>query len=125
MQALRGVTIDAAWALRVENEVGSIVAGKRADFVLLRTDGIPLYNFGCVVDDHDMGVTHVVRGSDHLNNAARQTLLYKAMGWDVPVLEGYRCALGLAKLMVDLKLKASGLLYPGDRPVKWRRKKYP
>lgn len=46
------------------------------------------------------------------------------MGWDVPVLEGYRCALGLAKLMVDLGLTASGLLYPGDRPVKWRRKKF-
>jgi len=45
------------------------------------------------------------------------------MGWDVPVLEGYRCALALAKLEVDLGLTASGLTYPGDRPRKWRRRK--
>ncbi len=55
------------------------------DMIILRSDGTPIYNLAVVVDDHDMGVTHVVRGSDHLNNAARQTLLYKAMGWDVPV----------------------------------------
>ncbi len=55
------------------------------DMIILRSDGTPVYNMAVVVDDHDMGVTHVVRGSDHLNNAARQTLLYKAMGWDVPV----------------------------------------
>jgi len=45
------------------------------------------------------------------------------LGWEIPVLEGYRCAIGLAKLMVDLGLTASGLTYPGDRPRKWRRKK--
>lgn len=45
------------------------------------------------------------------------------LGWEVPVLEGYRCALGLAKMMVDLGLTASGLTFPGDRPQKWRRKK--
>jgi allantoin racemase len=47
------------------------------------------------------------------------------MGWEVPVLEGYRCAIELAKLQVDLGVTASGLLYPGDRPQKWRRKKFP
>ena len=47
------------------------------------------------------------------------------MGWEVPVLEGYRCAIELAKLQVDLGVTASGLLYPGDRPGKWRRKKFP
>lgn len=47
------------------------------------------------------------------------------MGWEVPVLEGYRCAIELAKLQVDLGVTASGLLYPGDRPRKWRRKKRP
>jgi Asp/Glu/hydantoin racemase len=45
------------------------------------------------------------------------------LGWEIPVLEGYRCALGLAKMMVDLGLTASGLTFPGDRPQKWRRKK--
>ncbi len=54
------------------------------DLVLLRSDGTPTYNLAVVVDDHDMGVTHVIRGDDHLNNAARQTLIYRGLGWDVP-----------------------------------------
>ena len=55
------------------------------DMIVLRSDGTPVYMLAVVVDDHDMGVTHVIRGDDHLNNAARQMLVYKAMGWDVPV----------------------------------------
>ena len=55
------------------------------DFVILRSDGTPTYMHAVVVDDHDMGVTHIIRGDDHLTNAARQTVIYKAMGWDVPV----------------------------------------
>jgi glutamyl-tRNA synthetase len=54
------------------------------DLILLRTDGTPTYNLAVVVDDHEMGVTHVIRGDDHLNNAARQTLIYQGLGWDVP-----------------------------------------
>jgi glutamyl-tRNA synthetase len=55
------------------------------DLILLRTDGTPTYNLAVVVDDHEMGVTHVIRGDDHLNNAARQTLIYQGLGWEVPV----------------------------------------
>ena len=55
------------------------------DMVLLRSDGTPVYMLAVVVDDHDMGVTHVIRGDDHLNNAARQMTIYHAMDWDVPV----------------------------------------
>ena len=55
------------------------------DMVCLRSDGTPTYMLAVVVDDHDMGVTHVIRGDDHLNNAARQAQIYHAMGWDVPV----------------------------------------
>ena len=55
------------------------------DMVVLRSDGTPTYMLAVVVDDHDMGVTHVIRGDDHLNNAARQQMVYDAMGWDVPV----------------------------------------
>ena len=55
------------------------------DLVLLRSDGAPTYNLAVVVDDHDMGITHVIRGDDHLNNAARQTLIYQALDYDVPV----------------------------------------
>ena len=55
------------------------------DMILLRSDGSPVYMLAVVVDDHDMGVTHVIRGDDHLNNAARQMMIYHGMGWDVPV----------------------------------------
>ncbi len=54
------------------------------DMIVLRSDGTPVYMLAVVVDDHDMGVTHVIRGDDHLNNAARQMLVYNAMGWAVP-----------------------------------------
>ncbi|WP_282602288.1 glutamate--tRNA ligase [Paracoccus sp. PARArs4] len=55
------------------------------DMVLLRSDGTPTYMLAVVVDDHDMGVTHVIRGDDHLTNTARQVQIYDAMGWDRPV----------------------------------------
>jgi len=54
------------------------------DLVMLRADGTPTYMLSVVVDDHDMGVTHVIRGDDHLTNAARQIPIFQAMGWDVP-----------------------------------------
>jgi len=54
------------------------------DLVLLRADGTPTYMLAVVVDDHNMGITHVIRGDDHLINAGRQTLIYQALGWDVP-----------------------------------------
>ena len=56
------------------------------DFVLLRSDGNPTYMLAVVVDDHDMAVTYIIRGDDHLNNAARQTQIYQALGWKVPVM---------------------------------------
>ncbi len=56
------------------------------DLVLLRSDGTPTYMLAVVVDDHDMDVTHVIRGDDHLTNAARQTQIYQALGWAVPVM---------------------------------------
>ncbi|MBN2629632.1 MAG: glutamate--tRNA ligase, partial [Rhodobacteraceae bacterium] len=55
------------------------------DMIVLRSDGTPTYMLAVVVDDHDMGVTHVIRGDDHLNNAARQTMVYQAMDWAIPV----------------------------------------
>src|SRR6202162_2701222 len=54
------------------------------DLVLLRSDGTPTYMLAVVVDDHDMGVTHVIRGDDHLTNAARQKQIYDALSWDIP-----------------------------------------
>ena len=55
------------------------------DMVCLRSDATPTYMLAVVVDDHDMGVTHIIRGDDHLTNAARQVQIYQAMGWQVPV----------------------------------------
>lgn len=66
---------------------GDVVFGADAldDLVILRSDGTPTYNLAVVVDDHDMGITHIIRGDDHLNNAGRQSVIYSAMGWDIPV----------------------------------------
>ncbi|MAU96403.1 MAG: glutamate--tRNA ligase [Fulvimarina sp.] len=73
----------------VEDEVQGTVRFPNKDLddlVLLRSDGSPTYMLAVVVDDHDMGVTHIIRGDDHLTNAGRQTLIYQAMGWKVPVM---------------------------------------
>jgi glutamyl-tRNA synthetase len=56
------------------------------DLVLLRSDGNPTYMLAVVVDDHDMGVTHIIRGDDHLTNGARQKQIYEALGWSVPAM---------------------------------------
>jgi glutamyl-tRNA synthetase len=72
----------------IEDRVMGRVAWANADLddmIILRSDGTPVYNHAVVVDDHDMGVTHVIRGVDHLTNAARQAQIYRAMGWEVPV----------------------------------------
>jgi len=55
------------------------------DIILLRADGTPTYMLAVVVDDHDMGVTHAIRGDDHLTNAYRQKIIYEALGWDTPI----------------------------------------
>jgi glutamyl-tRNA synthetase len=54
------------------------------DMIILRGDGSPMYNHSVVVDDHDMGISHVIRGDDHLTNTFRQIQVYRAMGWDLP-----------------------------------------
>jgi glutamyl-tRNA synthetase len=73
----------------IEDEVQGRVVWQNEnldDLVLLRSDGNPTYMLAVVVDDHDMGVTHVIRGDDHLINAARQKHIYDALGWTVPVM---------------------------------------
>jgi glutamyl-tRNA synthetase len=64
------------------------------DMVLLRADGTPTYMHAVVVDDHDMGITHVIRGDDHMTNTFRQIQIYKAMGWDVPIFAHLPMILG-------------------------------
>ena len=69
-----------------DNAQGRVVFANKEldDLIILRSDGNPTYNLSVVVDDHDMGITHIIRGVDHLTNAARQTQIYLAMGWTVP-----------------------------------------
>ena len=72
----------------IEDQVQGRVVIQNAtldDMICLRSDATPTYMLAVVVDDHDMGVTHVIRGDDHLNNAARQQMIYDAMGWKIPV----------------------------------------
>ena len=54
------------------------------DFILIRSDGLPIYNFSVVVDDHEMEITHVIRAEEHLTNTHRQVLIYRALGWEIP-----------------------------------------
>lgn len=68
---------------KVQGEV-RVNAEQLDDFIILRADGTPTYMLAVVVDDHDMGVTHVIRGDDHLNNTFRQNVIYESMGWDIP-----------------------------------------
>ncbi|WP_136657266.1 glutamate--tRNA ligase [Nitratireductor sp. XY-223] len=74
---------DTTVADKVQGEV-SFPNADLDDFIILRSDGNPTYMLAVVVDDHDMGVTDIIRGDDHLTNAARQTVIYEAMGWPVP-----------------------------------------
>ncbi|MCE5223414.1 glutamate--tRNA ligase [bacterium] len=67
----------------VKGEV-SFQGGLLEDFVIVRSDGTPTYNFAVVADDHDMGITHVIRGEDHLSNTPKQIALYKAFSWAIP-----------------------------------------
>jgi glutamyl-tRNA synthetase len=67
----------------VQGEV-TVANAELDDLILLRADGTPTYNLSVVVDDHDMDITHVIRGDDHLNNAFRQTQIYRALDWPVP-----------------------------------------
>ena len=73
----------------IEDQVQGRVVWQNSDLddlVLLRSDGTPTYMLAVVVDDHDMGVTHIIRGDDHLTNGARQKHIYEALGWHVPVM---------------------------------------
>jgi glutamyl-tRNA synthetase len=55
------------------------------DFAMMKSDGTAVFNFACAIDDHEMGMTHVIRGDDHLSNCPKQTMIYEAFGWDIPI----------------------------------------
>jgi len=64
------------------------------DFVILRSDGLPTYHLAVVIDDHAMGITHIIRGDDHISNTPKQVLLYRAFGWEMPVFAHVPLILG-------------------------------
>ncbi len=64
------------------------------DFIIVRSDGMAAYNFACVIDDHFMQMTHVIRGEDHLSNTPRQIMIYQALGWEPPDFAHHPLILG-------------------------------
>jgi glutamyl-tRNA synthetase len=86
-----------AGAIELDDHVRGQVrfeAGALDDFIILRSDGAPTYMLAVVVDDHDMGVTHIIRGDDHFTNAARQQVIYDALGWTMPQIAHLPLILG-------------------------------
>lgn len=80
------------------------------DLVLVRGDGTPTYNFAAVVDDHHLGITHVIRGNDHLNNTPRQILIYRALEWEPPRFAHHPLILGQDKSKLSKRHGATSLV---------------
>ncbi len=80
------------------------------DFVILKSDGFPTYNFACVIDDHLMEISHVIRGDDHLSNTPRQILLYQAFGWKTPEFAHIPMILGKDKARMSKRHGATSVI---------------
>lgn len=81
------------------------------DFIIAKPGGMPLYNFACVIDDHLMEITHVLRGQDHLTNTSKQILIYKALGWEVPKFGHFSLIMNTQRKKLS---KREGAVYIGD-----------
>ena len=79
------------------------------DFIVVRSDGSPTYNYVNVIDDHDMGITHVIRGEDHVSNTPKQILIYKALGYDEPTFAHLPMILGHDKKRLSKRHGAPGV----------------
>ncbi|MBI5400322.1 glutamate--tRNA ligase [Candidatus Saganbacteria bacterium] len=84
------------------------------DFVILKSDGFPTYNFACVIDDHLMEISHVIRGDDHLSNTPRQILLYQAFGWSLPKFAHIPMILGNDKARLSKRHGAASVIVYRD-----------
>ncbi|GAB4304986.1 MAG: glutamate--tRNA ligase [Candidatus Bipolaricaulota bacterium] len=87
------------------------------DLVILRSDATPTYNFACVVDDHDMGITHVIRGAEHLNNTPKQLLIYEALGWSPPAFAHVPLILGPDRTKLSKRHGAGSVLDYDERGI--------
>jgi glutamyl-tRNA synthetase len=97
----------------VEDQIRGQVVFKNEvldDFVIVKSDGFPTYNFACVVDDHLMEITHVIRGDDHLSNTPRQILLYEAFGWTPPKFAHIPMILGKDKARLSKRHGATSVI---------------
>ena len=79
------------------------------DFIVVRSDGMPMYNFACTIDDHLMEISHVIRGDDHISNTPRQLLLYKAFGWVPPVFAHIPMILGKDRVRLSKRHGATSV----------------
>ena len=84
------------------------------DFIVVRTDGLPTYNFSVVIDDHEMEITHVIRAEEHLTNTHRQVLIYRAMGWDVPEFAHVSLILGADRTKLSKRHGATSVSQYAD-----------
>jgi glutamyl-tRNA synthetase len=87
------------------------------DLVILRGDGMPTYNFGVVVDDHDLHISHVIRGDDHLNNTPRQMQMYEALGWPMPQFAHVPMILGADKQRLSKRHGATSVMEYRDQGI--------
>jgi len=87
------------------------------DLVILRSDGTPIYNFACVVDDHDMGITHVIRGAEHLNNSPKQLLIYRSLEWTPPQFAHVPLILGPDRAKLSKRHGAGSVLDYDERGI--------
>lgn len=87
------------------------------DFVLVKSDGTPSYNFACVIDDHEMGITHILRGEDHISNTFKQVLIYKMFGWEVPEFIHLPMILGMDRSKLSKRHGAVSVLEYRDTGI--------
>lgn len=85
------------------------------DFIILRSDNTPVYNMAVVVDDHNMEITHVIRGDDHISNTPKQILIYQALGWDIPVFAHVPLILGPDKKRLSKRHGATAVIEYRDK----------
>jgi glutamyl-tRNA synthetase len=85
------------------------------DFVILRSNNIPVYNMAVVVDDHNMGITHVIRGDDHISNTPKQILIYQALGWEIPIFAHVPLILGPDKKRLSKRHGATAVIEYRDK----------
>ncbi len=85
------------------------------DFIILRSDNTPVYNMAVVVDDHNMGITHVIRGDDHISNTPKQILIYQALGWEIPTFAHVPLILGPDKKRLSKRHGATAVIEYRDK----------